>query len=174
MKAIVIGSGKDSAALQIHDVSKPTPRADELLVRVKASSGCRGDVNLRKIPRVVLVPLGLIFGFKPMKIPGVEFAGVVEAVGASVSRFKTGDEVFGTAKGLALGGNAEYLCVPEQRKMGVITTKPGSLSFAQAAVLPVGGMTAVQILKRLDLQKGSRLLVYGASGSVGSIGGIFA
>jgi len=168
MKAIFIGSGKDSTALQIQNVPNPTPQPDELLVRVKASSVCRGDVNLRKIPKVVLVPLGLLFGFKPMKIPGVEFSGIVEAAGPSVSRFKPGDEVFGTATGLAYGGNAEYLCVPEQRKLGVITAKPGSLSFAQAAVLPVGGMTAVQILKRMDLQKGRRLLVYGAFGSVGS------
>ena len=168
MKAIVIGSGKDSAALQIQDVPKPAPQPYELLVRTKASSVCRGDVNLRKIPRVILVTLGMVFGFKPMKIPGVEFAGVVEAVGTSVTRFKPGDEVFGTATGLACGGNAEYLCVPEQRKMGVIAAKPAKLSWAQAAVLPVGGMMAVQILKRLDLRKGSRLLVYGASGSVGS------
>jgi NADPH:quinone reductase-like Zn-dependent oxidoreductase len=168
MKAIVIGSGKDSAALQIQDVPKPAPQPYELLVRTKASSVCRGDVNLRKIPRVILVPLGLLFGFKPMKIPGVEFAGVVEAAGTSVTRFKLGDEVFGTATGLAYGGNAEYLCVPEQRKLGVITFKPEHLSFGQAAVLPVGGMTAVQILKRLAVGRGSRLLVYGASGSVGS------
>jgi NADPH:quinone reductase-like Zn-dependent oxidoreductase len=168
MKAIVIRSGKDSSALQIQDVPRPAPQPHELLVRVNASSVCRGDVNLRRIPRIILVPLGLLFGFKPMKVPGVEFAGVVEAVGASVTRFKPGDEVFGTATGLAFGGNAEYLCVPEERKLGVIAAKPVKLSFSQAAVLPVGGMTALQILKRLDLQKGSRLLVYGASGSVGS------
>lgn len=125
-------------------------------------------MKLRRIPRVILVPLGLLFGFKPMKIPGVEFAGVVEAVGFSVTHFKPGDEVFGTASGLAYGGNAEYLCVPEHRRMGVIAAKPHGLSFNQAAVLPVGGMTAVQILKRLNLYRGSRLLVYGASGSVGS------
>jgi NADPH:quinone reductase-like Zn-dependent oxidoreductase len=168
MKAIVLDSGKEPEALQLKDVQKPTPKADELLVNVKASSVCRGDVNLRKIPRAVLIPLGLLFGFKPMKIPGVEFAGVVEAVGPSVSRFKPGDEVFGTATGLAYGGNAEYLCVPGKRKLGVLAIKPTKLSFEQAAVLPVGGMTAVQILSRLKLHPGSRLLVYGASGSVGS------
>jgi NADPH:quinone reductase-like Zn-dependent oxidoreductase len=168
MKAIVLDSGKDPEALQLQDVQKPTPKADEVLVSVKASSVCRGDVNLRKIPRAVLIPLGLLFGFKPMKIPGVEFAGVVEAVGPSVTRFKPGDEVFGTATGLAHGGNAEYLCVPEKRKLGVIATKPSELSFSQAAVLPVGGMTALQILRRLELREGSQLLVYGASGSVGS------
>ncbi|MDX9957844.1 MAG: NAD(P)-dependent alcohol dehydrogenase [Spirochaetia bacterium] len=168
MKAIVITEGKDPEALQVQDIAKPTPRPDELLVRVRASSVCRGDINLRRIPRIILVPLGLLFGFKPMKIPGVEFAGTVEAVGASVTRFKPGDEVFGTATGLAYGGNAEYLCVPETRKMGVIARKPAKLSFSQAAVLPVGGMTAMQILRRLALRTGSRLLVYGASGSVGS------
>jgi NADPH:quinone reductase-like Zn-dependent oxidoreductase len=168
VKAIILDSGKTPEALKMQEVPKPTPRPNELLVRVRASSVCRGDVNLRRIPRMILVPLGLLFGFKPMKIPGVEFAGVVEATGASVRVFKPGDEVFGTATGLAYGGNAEYLCVPEQRKIGVVTFKPEKLSFGQAAVLPVGGMTAVQILKRLEVGRGSRLLVYGASGSVGS------
>lgn len=168
MKAIVIDSGKKAEALKFQEIPKPTPRTDELLVRVRASSVCRGDVNLRRIPKAILVPLGLLFGFKPMKVPGVEFAGVVEAAGLKAIRFKPGDEVFGTATGLAYGGNAEYLCVPERRKLGVIIPKPANLSFLQAAVLPVGGMTALQILKRLDVRTGSRLLVYGASGSVGS------
>ncbi|OHD81366.1 MAG: hypothetical protein A3J97_11895 [Spirochaetes bacterium RIFOXYC1_FULL_54_7] len=113
MEAIVINPGKDADALQIQDIPRPAPRPDELLVRVRASSVCRGDVNLRRIPKLILAPMGLLFGFKPTKIPGVEFAGIIEAVGASVIRFKPGDEVFGTATGLAYGGNAEYLCVPE-------------------------------------------------------------
>ncbi|MBU0934347.1 MAG: NAD(P)-dependent alcohol dehydrogenase [Spirochaetes bacterium] len=168
MKAVVIVSGKTVEGLQLKEVAQPVPRANEVLIKVQASSVCRGDINLRRIPKIILVPLGLLFGFKPMKIPGVEYAGVVETVGGSVTRFKPGDAVFGTATGLAFGGNAEYLCVPEKRKLGVISLKPDTLSFEQAAVLPVGGMTALQNLKRLALRQGSRLLVYGASGSVGS------
>lgn len=168
MKAIVVTSNGQAGALQIQEIAKPVPQAKEILVRVRASSVCRGDVNLRRIPKLVLLPLGLLFGFKAMKVPGVEFAGEVEAVGSLVSRFKPGDEVFGTATGLAQGGNAEYLRIPERRRIGVIAAKPRKLTFAQAAVLPVGGMTAMQILNRLDLHSGSRLLVYGASGSVGS------
>lgn len=167
MKAIVIeASGLEG--ISYTDIPKPGPRPGEVLIRVIASSVTRGDVALRKIPKAILVPMGWLFGFKPMKVPGVEYAGIVETVGSSNSMFKPGDAVFGTATGLAYGGNAEYLCVPEKPKTGVIQRKPASLSFQEAAVLPVGGMTALQNLARHSLKPGSSILVYGASGSVGS------
>lgn len=168
MKAIIVRKPGPALGLEYAETPKPAPGRGEILVRVRASSVTRGDVALRTLPRAVLVPVGLLFGFKPMKIPGVEFAGVVEALGPGASRFKVGDEVFGTATGLAYGGNAEYLCVPERRKMGVVGLKPASLSFEEAAVLPVGGMTARQILARAALGPGMSILVHGASGSVGS------
>lgn len=168
MKAAVIARGKGSEGLHVQEVPRPSPGPGEFLIRVKASSVCQGDVKLRRIPRAILAPLGLVFGFKPMAIPGVEFSGVVEEAGASTSRLKPGDAVFGTASGLAYGGNAEFLCVPESRRVGVLARMPEGLGFREAAVLPVGGMTALQNLRRLALGAGSRLLVYGASGSVGS------
>ena len=167
MKAIVLKS-RHLTGIEYLDLPKPEPRENEIRVRVVASSVTRGDVNLRTIPRPILIPLGWLFGFKPMITPGVEYAGVVEALGANVSTFQIGEAVFGTTTGLAYGGNAEYLCVPAQPKRAVILRKPASLSFNEAAVLPVGAMTALQNLSRLKLSQGDRILIYGASGSVGS------
>ena len=110
----------------------------------------------------------MLAGFKAQKISGVEFAGIVETVGSGVRKFKVGDEVFGTTTGLAYGANAEYVCVPEMWKQGVATTKPTKLSFEQSAALPVGGMTALYLLKKANIQPGQKVLINGASGSVGS------
>lgn len=145
----------------------PIPGEDEMLLRVHASSVTRGDVKLRRIPRAILVPLGLLLGFKPMDITGVEYAGEVLRVGAGVRRFRVGDRVFGTASGLRHGGNAEYLCVPEQWKQGVVTHIPDGVDYEHAAVLPVGAMTAAYLLDKVTLSEGSSVLIHGASGSVG-------
>ncbi len=145
----------------------PIPREDEILLRVHASSVTRGDVKLRRIPRVILVPLGLVLGFKPMDITGVEYAGEVLSVGGAVRRFRVGDRVFGTASGLRHGGNAQYLCVPQQWKHGVVTHIPDGVDYEQAAVLPVGAMTAAFLLDKATLAEGSTVLINGASGSVG-------
>lgn len=168
MKAIVCKKSGKAEVLKLIEVEKPTPKDDEILVKVMASSVTRGDVNLRTIPRFLLHILGLLFGFKPMKITGVEFAGRVEAIGKNVSRFRVGDEVFGTTTGLTYGGNAEYVCVPEKWKMGVVTHKPTNMSFLESAVIPVGAMTALDMISRIKIKKGAEVLVYGASGSVGS------
>lgn len=168
MKAIIVTKAGSPDVLQLQEVEKPTPKDNEILVKVKAASVTRGDVALRKLPRALLFVVGMLAGFKAQKISGVEFAGVVEATGNNVQKFKVGDEVFGTTTGLAYGANAEYVCVPESRKQGVITTKPTALSFEQATALPVGGMTALYLLKKANIQPGQKVLINGASGSVGS------
>ena len=168
MKAIHCGPGSSPETLTLREMPKPIPRDKEVLVRVEAASVTRGDLALRQIPKLILVPLGLVLGFKPMRIPGVEFSGVVEAVGKGVSLFKVGDGIMGTTTGLAFGANAEYVCVPERRRSGVVALKPEGLSHQDCAVLPVGGMTALQNLARLKPRPGYRLMVYGAAGSVGS------
>jgi NADPH:quinone reductase-like Zn-dependent oxidoreductase len=110
----------------------------------------------------------MLFGFKIMKIPGVEYAGEIEETGERVTSFKKGEAVCGTTTGLRYGANAEYVCVPENPKQGVITGKPEGITFKQSAAAIVGAMTALQFLKRADIKAGDSVVVYGASGSVGS------
>lgn len=167
MKAIVQLSQGSADGLRLQEVEKPTPKANEVLVRVHAATVTAGDVVMRKLPRLVYPVLALM-GLKRKSIPGHEFAGAVEAVGDDVTRFRAGDHVFGTTTGLRVGANAEYVCVPETSKSGVIAKKPANISYEQAAALPVGGMTALQILRKANIQHGQRALIYGASGSVGS------
>jgi NADPH:quinone reductase-like Zn-dependent oxidoreductase len=168
VRAIVSKSGGSIDKLHLEDVPKPSPKENELLIKVKEGTVTRGDVNLRKIPAVILVPMGWIFGFKRMKITGIEFSGIVEGTGGKVTLFKEGDEVFGTTTGLVYGANAEYVCVPEKWKLGVVIKKPKNLSFAESAPIPVGSMTALFNLKKMNIEPGEDILVYGASGSVGS------
>lgn len=168
MKAVVCTKAGKPDVLEFRDVKKPVPKENELLVKVFASTVTRGDIHLRKIPRFVLVPLGIFLGFKAMKITGIEFSGEVEQTGNNVTLFRKGDQIFGTTTGLKFGANAEYVCVPEKRKTGVVALKPKNLSFSDSAAVPVGGMTAWHNLKKADIKQGHKVLVYGASGSVGS------
>jgi NADPH:quinone reductase-like Zn-dependent oxidoreductase len=143
------------------------PRENEVLVRVYAATATIGDVILRKLHPLFFLPLQL-FGMKRKRIPGHELAGEIEAVGKEVKRFKIGDRVFGTTTGLSVGANAEYVCLPEKWQAGVLATMPSNLTYEEAAAVPVGGMTALYILRKGNIQKGQKVLIYGASGSVGT------
>ena len=168
MKAIVITGSGPPEVLQIRDVEKPTPRDNEMLVRVHASTVTIGDVILRKMPRFLMGPMVTLMGFRMKKVAGHELAGIVEAVGRDVRSFSKGDHVFGTTTGLKCGANAEYVCIPEEGGRGVVARKPANVSFGEAAAIPIGGMTALQILRSGNVVKGDRVLIYGASGSVGT------
>jgi NADPH:quinone reductase-like Zn-dependent oxidoreductase len=109
-----------------------------------------------------------LMGFRMKKVAGHELAGIVEAVGRDVRSFSEGDHVFGTTTGLKCGANAEYVCIPEEGGRGVVARKPANVSFGEAAAIPIGGMTALQILRSGNVVKGDRVLIYGASGSVGT------
>jgi NADPH:quinone reductase-like Zn-dependent oxidoreductase len=154
--------------LKLKNVEKPTPKDNEIMVKICASSVTIGDAIIRKIPKVVLLTFGLFSGFKLKKIPGHEFAGYIVSVGRNVKRFKKGDHVFGTTTGLTYGANAEYVCVPEDWKHGVVVEKPANVTYEEAAVVPIGGLTALQILRQGNIKKGQKVLIYGASGSVGT------
>lgn len=167
MKAVVWTKYGSPDGLQLKEVKKPTPKEAEVLIRVHAATVTRGDVMLRKLHPLLFFPLRL-FGMRRKKIPGHEFAGVIESAGKGVKRFREGDQVFGTTTGLNVGANAEYVCLPEEWPSGVLASKPANMSYEEATAVPVGGMTALYILKKGDIQGGQKVLIYGASGSVGT------
>ncbi len=172
MKAVIYEEYGPPEVLKLKQIEKPQPKDNEILVKIHAATVTSGDVRLRSsdFPPLFWLPARLIFGlFKPKKkILGHELAGVVEETGKNVSKFNVGDEVFGTTTMLKTGSYAEYICLPEKWKGGVIDLKPQNLSFHEAAALPVGAMTAIYLLKKANLKNGLNVLVYGASGSVGS------
>lgn len=174
MRAAVYHKYGDPNVLNIEDVPKPTPKADQVLVRVCSTTVSAGAIIARRGSHpdfTYFTPLiRLMFGILSPRQPitGYEFSGIIEAVGHDVTNYNIGDRVFGTTTGLKSGSYAEYICVPTKRQRGVMAMLPESLSFDEGAALPVGGMTAFDLLSRTALSKGADVLVYGASGSVGT------
>jgi NADPH:quinone reductase-like Zn-dependent oxidoreductase len=165
MRAVVLPRPGSADVLELLELPVPTPAEREVLVRVRAATVTRGDVALRRVPRLMWPVLRLGMGLRPKRILGHEFAGEVEAVGGGVTRFSPGDAVFGTTTGLAGGSHAEFVCVPDG---GVLTAKPSNITFEEAAAVPVGAMTALRLLREAGVTAGTRVLVHGASGSVGT------
>lgn len=161
MRAIVLTRAGSAERLALLDVPKPAVAAGEILVEIHATTVTRGDVVMRKMPRL----LARLFGETPKRILGHEFAGEVEAIGEGVGDYEVGDRVFGTTEGLGQGAHAEYIVVPAD---GLVATIPAGVSFEEAAAVPVGAMTALHFLEAGGVVSGSRVLVNGASGSVGS------
>ncbi len=172
MKAVVYEKYGPPEVLQLREVEKPAPKDDEVLVKIHATTVATGDVNVRGfifVPRGLKFVARLMFGFtKPRKkILGFEFAGVIESVGKDVESFKVGNEIFGI-DGDGIGAYAEYKTIPEK---GAITLKPANLTFEEAAASPNGASTALYFLRELgEIQNGQKILVNGASGSVGAAG----
>jgi len=167
MKAIVLTKYGSPDGLQLQQVEKPVPRDNEVLIRVYAATVITGDVILRRLHPLMYIVFQL-FGIRRKRIPGHEFAGEIEAVGSRVTRFKKGDQVFGTTTGLSVGANAEYVCLPEAWSKGALAVKPANMTYEEAAAVPVGGMTALYLLKTANIERGQKVLIYGASGSVGT------
>lgn len=163
MKAAVYFQYGSPEVLEIKQVERPAPTDNEILVRILATAVNSGDVRLRRAdPFAVRFMLGLT---KPgINILGGVFAGRVEATGKNVTKFKVGDEVFGSTD-MKFGAYAEFKCFPQD---GTVALKPDNVSFAEAAVIPFGGTTALHFLKQAGIKKGQQVLVYGASGAVGT------
>jgi len=168
MKAVVYERYGPPEVLQLKEVEKPTPRDNEVLVKVHATTVTSGDWRVRSLN----VPVGfklimrLVFGVSRPRQPilGTELAGVIESVGKNVSKFKVGDSVFAFSDA-TMGCHAEYKCIPEN---GAIALKPPNLIYEEAAALSFGGMTALDFFNRAKLQRGEKVLVNGASGAVGT------
>ncbi|UCH63139.1 MAG: NAD(P)-dependent alcohol dehydrogenase [Fidelibacterota bacterium] len=176
MKAMVYTKYGPPEVLQLKEVEKPAPRDNEILIRVFATTVNYGDIVARNfvniptrefhMPLALLFPTRVFFGFRKPRITilGAELAGEIESVGKDVTLFREGDQVFGY-RGQSMGANAEYLCMPEDGMVGI---KPANMTHEEAACVPYGGIMALSLLRKVNVQQGQRVLINGASGGIGS------
>ena len=169
MRAVACTKYGPPEVLELTEVAKPIPKDNEVLIKIFATTVHRGDVRMRSfdVPRAGWIPARLILGIrKPKpKVLGMELAGEIEDVGKEVTLFKPGDQVF-AATDWSYSSYAEYVCLPENGKLAL---KPDNITMEEAAAGALtGGIIALYVLKKANIQQGQKILIYGASGSVGT------
>jgi NADPH:quinone reductase-like Zn-dependent oxidoreductase len=171
VKAIIYTKFGPPEVLRLTEIAKPAPRDNEVLIKVRATTVTIGDTIMRSLNLPVSgwqkLMARIFLGIRHPRRPilGMELAGDVEAIGASVTRFKIGDAVMASTMGVNFGGYAEYKCFPQD---GLLVIKPAILSYEEAAAAVGGGMTALRCLRKANIQRGQKVLIYGASGAVGT------
>ena len=169
MKAIVCTKYGPPEVLQLKEVEKPSPRKNEVCIKIFATAVTASDCIIRgfNVPGSLWLPMGLAVGFTKPRQPilGIVLAGEVESAGSDVRSFKKGDRVFGWDLFPAFGAYAEYKCMPEK---GMLAIKPANVTYEEAAAIPYGGLLALHYLKKGNIQSGQKILIYGASGAVGT------
>jgi NADPH:quinone reductase-like Zn-dependent oxidoreductase len=174
MKAVVWTRYGPPDVLELREVDKPSPKDDEVLIKIHATTVTAGDCEIRslKMPLLLSFAMRIWLGFlKPKEntIPGTELAGEIEAVGKHVKQYKVGDRVFG-ATGMRFGANAEYFCLPEDpgELEGGVAVMPANMTYEEAATVPFGARDALHFLRLGNLQPGQKILINGAGGSIGT------
>jgi len=173
MKAVVCTKYGPPEVLQLKEVEKPTPKNNEVLIKIYASAVTASDIFIRgsQLPIQFLIPMRLMMGLtKPRKsIIGLVLAGEIESIGKDIKRFKTGDQVYGLT-GFGLGTYAEYKCMKEtDSTYGCLALKPANITYEEATAAAYGGLLALQYMEKGNIQRGQKVLVYGASGTSGTI-----
>lgn len=168
MKAMVCTKYGSPDVLELKEIEKPVPRDHEILVKVHATSVTAGDIRVRTFnsPLLLWIPMRLVLGLRKPRKPvlGVELAGEIVAIGNKVKRFKKGDRVFALTA-MNFGAHAEYTCLPED---GLVSIKPANVNYEAAASALYGGTTALYFLRKGNIRQGQKVLIYGASGTVGT------
>lgn len=173
MKAIICEKYGEPEVLKLKEIPKPIPKENEVCVKIHSTAVTNSDIFIRssRLPFPIIIPFRIMIGItKPRKsVIGLVYSGEIETVGKNIKRFKPGDQVYGIT-GFTLGAYAEYVCLKEKdSKVGCIAFKPRNLSHEEATMVAYGGLLAFQYLEKGNIKQGQKVLIYGASGTSGSL-----